>query len=132
LIRVVEQGPLGQASGFGGPPVGAFPPPPTQPPGKASGLAIAAMVVGIIAAPSGFCLGLIGLIFAIVGVVLSRMELNKIARGEAPAEGHRYAKIGFWCSIAGFIGFGVSIILYVLLVIAQLMLGSMDQSGSYP
>lgn len=71
-------------------------------------MAIAAMILGIIGAIGGFCVRLVRLVFAIVGFVLARMELNEIERGESSPAVQQYAKIGYWCSIVGFVGFAIT------------------------
>jgi hypothetical protein len=35
---------------------------------------------------------------AIPGIIIGKMELNKIERGESPVEGKTFAQIGFWLS----------------------------------
>lgn len=40
---------------------------------------------------------------AIAGVIVGKMELGKIERGEAPEAGRTFAQIGYWASIANII-----------------------------
>jgi hypothetical protein len=64
--------------------------------GGASGRAIAALVLSIVALIS-CCFGWP---FGIVGIVLGKMEMNAIRDGRAPQSGESLAKVGFYLGIA--------------------------------
>ncbi|MEM9189889.1 MAG: DUF4190 domain-containing protein [Myxococcota bacterium] len=75
--------------GFGGPPA---PQSPSMEP-----LALVSLILGImswIVAP---------VLLSIPGVILAKMAMNKIERGEAPVESKSYAQIGFWLSMSNII-----------------------------
>jgi hypothetical protein len=40
-----------------------------------------------------------GLVFAIPAMIVARIEIGRIRRGEAPESNRRYARIGFWCGL---------------------------------
>lgn len=92
------------------------PPPPTQPvtarpiEEKASGRAIAALVLGIA--------GIVCFTpLAIVAWILGSMELKSIATGQASAAGQTLAKIGWILGIIGTILMILGIIITIILVI---------------
>jgi hypothetical protein len=96
-----------QAPGpYGQPPTG-FGPQPQQ--ASASGMAVAALVLGIMAWVAG------GFIAAIPGMIIGKMELNKINRGESPEAGRSFAMIGYWASLANII-FTVVIFAFICVV----------------
>src|SRR5687767_16040852 len=69
-----------------GPPQIQYPPVPAS----ASGMAVAAMILGLMSWVFG------GLFAAIPAVILGKMELNAIDEGRSPASGRSFAQIGFW------------------------------------
>ncbi|MBI2895214.1 MAG: DUF4190 domain-containing protein [Deltaproteobacteria bacterium] len=105
-----------------GPPPGGFPPPgagggfavpPAGPPaGQASGRAIAALVLGIVG------LVLCGWLAGIPAVILGKMELNAIERGEAPAAGKGIATAGFWIGVIGSACYCLLTIGYIVAIVA--------------
>jgi Domain of unknown function (DUF4190) len=64
--------------------------------GGASGRAIAALVLSVIALIS-CCFGWP---FGVIGIVLGKMEMNAIRDGRAPQSGETLAKVGFYLGIA--------------------------------
>lgn len=90
--------------------------------GGASGRAIAALVLSIIALIS-CCFGWP---FGIVGIVLGKMEMNAIREGRAPQSGETLAKVGFYLGIAAT---AISLLItavYFLSIFADLATGSRD------
>jgi hypothetical protein len=74
---------------------------------KASGRAIAAMVLGICSVVFGCCLfGIFGLGLGIAGLILSLNERKAIAAGQASEKGKVFALVGLITSIVGIV-FGV-------------------------
>ena len=78
---------------------------------KASGLAIAALVCGILG-----CIGCGGCFTQIAAIVCGKMELNKIDAGESTEAGRTFAKTGLILGIVGMIlyilagiGYGIMI-----------------------
>jgi hypothetical protein len=65
-----------------------------QPQPSAGGMATAALILGVLAWTG------IGIIGAIPGAILGKMELNAIERGESPAAGKQFAQIGYYLSLA--------------------------------
>lgn len=55
-------------------------------------MAIVAILLGI----GSWFLG--SIFFAIPGVIVAKMELGKIERGESPVAGKSLAQVGFWAS----------------------------------
>ncbi|MGA2667469.1 MAG: DUF4190 domain-containing protein [Ignavibacteria bacterium] len=102
------------------PPSGMAPPPPPppvsmQPGGSASGMAITALVLGII---SYFICPMIG---GIAAWIVGKMELNKIDRGESSAAGKGMAKVGMWLGIINVILnilAGIALIIYFVFLAA--------------
>ena len=104
-------------------PQGAAPQGPAPQQQSASGKAIAALVCGII--------GLVTCIWPldIVAIILGKIELGAITRGESPEAGRSMAKIGRILGIIGLVIAAVAIIFYVIAVLAAI--GSMPQDPSY-
>jgi hypothetical protein len=74
---------------------------------KASGRAIAAMVIGICSVVFGCCLfGIFGLGLGIAGLILSLNERKAIAAGQASEKGKVFALVGLITSIVGMV-FGI-------------------------
>lgn len=76
---------------------------------KASGLAIGALVCGILG-----CLGCGGCFTQIAAIILGKMEMNKIDAGESTEAGRTFAKTGMILGIVGtviyllaMIGYGI-------------------------
>jgi hypothetical protein len=105
--------------------------PPSQPPRSggggqgesASGLAIATLALGIGAWTYFPILG------AWIGVITGWIELKRIERGESPAAGETFAKIGFWLSVASIVFSvlgscaAIALILFVYGSLAALLTG---------
>src|SRR5262245_28608551 len=75
---------------------------------KASGQAIAAMVLSICA------LALCCFPTGIIGTLLGKMEMNAIREGRAPKAGETFAKVGFYVGIISIIIDGIFYIVYFL------------------
>ena len=85
------------------------PPPPNQygsQAGSASGLAIAALICGILSWVGGSFLA------AIPAIICGKIELGKIKRGETSEAGKVFAQIGFWAGLSHVI-FAAAIFLFV-------------------
>ncbi|MBX7221534.1 MAG: DUF4190 domain-containing protein [Blastocatellia bacterium] len=95
---------------------GAYPMPPQVRQG-AGGKAIASLVLGI----CSFALGL-GPVLSIPGVILGKMEMNAIRRGEASPDGETIAKVGFYVSLLNIILTGI-LLLVILTFCAALIKG---------
>jgi hypothetical protein len=74
-------------------------------------MAIAALICGIGAWVVG------GPLLSIPGWIIGKMELNKIARGEAPEAGKPFAQIGYYASMVYTIFF---LVIMCLAVVAML------------
>jgi Domain of unknown function (DUF4190)/zinc-ribbon domain len=81
---------------------------------KASGQAIAAMVLSILS------LAICCLPAGIIGAVIGKLELNAIREGRAPRAGETFAKIGFYLGIASTIIAGIIYFMGVLSKLAGL------------
>jgi hypothetical protein len=89
-------------------------------------MATAALILGLISWVVG------GIFVAIPGVIIGKMELNKIARGESPEAGKSYAQIGYWASLANIIFFVVIMCGVCALYAAFFGFAMVNQpSGSY-
>jgi hypothetical protein len=78
---------------------------------SASGMAIAALILGILSFAG--C----GPPVALVGLILGKIEMNKIKRGESPVAGETLAKAGFFVSIANLVLYGGIICIYLVFVV---------------
>ena len=103
------------------PPAGTGMPPPPPPPvtmqpgGSASGMAITALVLGIV---SYFICPLIG---GVAAWIVGKMELGKIERGESSEAGKGMAKVGMWLGIINVILnilAGIALIIYFVFLAA--------------
>jgi hypothetical protein len=98
---------------YGQPPAGVpqqgFGPP--QQSASASGMAIAAMVLGIAAWVVA------GPVCAIPGAIIGKMELNKIARGESAEAGKVFAQVGFWTSIINIVVYTIGCVVFCLIYV---------------
>ncbi len=83
---------------------------PNQMTGSASGRAIAGLILGLVS----FVTCYFGILFSIPAVILSKMELTAIERGQAPAAGETLAKIGLWAGIIYLGLFGLVVVLGIL------------------
>lgn len=86
---------------------------------SASGRAIAAMILSLVAIPTCF-----GPLLSIPGFILGKMEMNAIRAGTAPRAGETFAKVGFYVGI-------ITTIIYCLLGagwLALLTIGSISNS----
>jgi large-conductance mechanosensitive channel len=82
---------------------------------SASGMAITALVLGIV---SYFICPLIG---GIAAWIVGKMELSKIERGESPEAGKGMAKVGMWLGIINVvlnILAGIALIIYFVFLAA--------------
>jgi Domain of unknown function (DUF4190)/zinc-ribbon domain len=88
-----------------------------SPQAGASGRAIASMVMSIVS------LFTCGALLSIPGMILGKMEMNAIQRGQAPRSGETMAKVGFY------VGLGVTILTCLVVVLyAILVLGTASNS----
>jgi hypothetical protein len=116
VLKVPEKTVSSPVVGAGG---GSGPSAPTQ--DKASGRAITSMILGIA--------GLVccGLLAAIPALILGKIELNAIKRGEASAAGTGLAFAGF---IMGIIGICIQVIVIIVWIFG--MYFSVRKSGGFP
>ncbi|MBL8148913.1 MAG: hypothetical protein JNN15_03175, partial [Blastocatellia bacterium] len=68
---------------------------------KASGKALAALVLAIVSIFPGICFSFGAIALAIVAVILGKQELELISKGAAPKAGETFAKVGFYLGITG-------------------------------
>jgi len=120
---------------FGTPPQGGAPPPQgqgwQQPPGggayqpqeSASGMAVAALVLGLVSWVMG------GLLTAIPGAIIGKMEMDKIKRGESPAAGKTFAEVGFWASVAHIV-IALLALVFVFCIFGGAILAALGASAS--
>jgi len=82
--------------------------------------------LAIVAITLGLASWVLGLCTAIPGVIVSKIELNAIARGDSPAAGRTLAQIGFWSSIAHLVVTVLALSLFCCLYggIAAMVLGT--------
>jgi hypothetical protein len=92
-------------------------PPPGAPPQK-SNRAVIALVLGILGI---FCCGPLS---SIPGIIVAKMEMDAIARGEASAENLGMAKAAFWVSIGATALSVLGVCAYVALVGSMAGLGA--------
>jgi hypothetical protein len=106
------------APGYGGyAPAG----PPTD------GMAVAALVLGIISIPGVCCYGIVGLAAGITAVILGRMSLRKITAAGGMIGGRGLAQAGWICGLVGAVLGG----LYGLFTIALFIFGIAGSFGSF-
>ncbi len=55
---------------------------------------------------------------ALPGMIIGKMEMNAIDRGESPAEGRTLAVIGFWLSLVNLVLYGLLICVYAFFILA--------------
>jgi len=91
------------------------PPPPnlSATEDKASGMAITALILGIL---SPFCCGLLS---GIPAVIIGWMERSKIQRGESSAKGSGFALTGIILGAIGIVFGIIGLIVWILMVIAE-------------
>jgi hypothetical protein len=92
------------------------------------GMAVAALVLGIISIPGICCYGIVGLGAGITAVILGRISLRKITASGGMIGGRGLAQAGWICGLVGAILGG----LYGLFYIALLILGVATSFGSFP
>jgi hypothetical protein len=80
------------------------------PPQGASGMAIASLVLAIVS------FMMCGPLTSIPGLIIGKMELGKIERGESPEAGKLLAQIGFWANV------GISALWLVIMCIYAIMI----------
>jgi hypothetical protein len=88
-------------------------------------MAIAALIMGVGAWVFG------GLFLATPAVIVAKMELNRIERGESPEAGRTFATIGWWAGLANLVFSLLAI--FAVCVIYAVMIGLMagTHSGGY-
>jgi len=88
-----------------------------------NGLAVAAMVTGIVSILLGFCCGALGVPGGIAAVVMGFIARQRVAQSNG-------AQTGAGMALAGIITGGVAIVLSIGLFVLALALGSFDYSGT--
>lgn len=89
-----------------------LPPAPTPPSSSPSVLAAVALGLGIA------CWLIFGLTASIPGVIVAKIELRRIDRGESPAAGRSFARAGFWLCLVNVVV--VTLVLAALCVVFAL------------
>lgn len=107
-------GPPPGGGGFGPPPGGGYGPPMGAPPQGASGMAIASLVLAIVS------FMMCGLLTSIPGLIIGKMELGKIERGESPEAGKLLAQIGFWGNVGVSVLWLLIMCLYAVIFVAAI------------
>lgn len=87
-------------------------------------MAIAAIVLGAMSWLAGTTL-----LTSIPGVIVARMELKKIERGESSAGGKTLAQIGFWASLANIIMFGGLFLIWGCFVVFGIIFSLVGAAG---
>jgi hypothetical protein len=108
---------------YGQPPGGGYGPPMGGPPQGASGMAIASLVLAIVS------FVMCGPFTAIPGLIIGKIELGKIERGESPESGKILAQIGFWANTGLSVLYLLFICLYVIIIVAAI--GTSASTSSY-
>lgn len=98
---------------------------PASPP--TDGMAIAALVLGIVSIPGICCYGIVGLAAGITAIILGRMSLRKITAAGGMLGGRGLAQAGWIC---GLVGAALGAI-YGLFVIATIIFGIAGSLGSF-
>ena len=120
---------------MGAPPPPAMPPPPApghgyaQPP--TDGMAITALVLGIVAFPGICCYGLPAIICGVIAVILGRMAMGKIRAAGGAIGGYGLAQAGWICGlIAG--ALGAIYLVFNILVLVGLIFSHSSGGGTFP
>jgi Domain of unknown function (DUF4190)/zinc-ribbon domain len=87
-------------------------------PAPASGRATAAMIMSLI---SFFTCGLF---LSVPGMIMGKMEMNAIQRGESSPAGETQAKVGFYVGLVVTILYGLLLIGYVILIVLGIAIGA--------
>jgi hypothetical protein len=93
------------------------------PPQGASGMAIASLVLAIVS------FLMCGIFTSIPGLIIGKMELGKIERGESPESGKILAQIGFWANVGISVLWLLIICLYAILFAAAI--GTSASTSTY-
>ncbi|MCG3160484.1 MAG: hypothetical protein JMDDDDMK_01553 [Acidobacteria bacterium] len=88
--------------------------------GSASGRAVAAMVLSIVS------IFTCGPLLSVPGLILGKMEMDAIRRGEAPPAGENFAKAGFYVGIGATAFFCLGILAWVAIVALSAASGSIQ------
>lgn len=91
------------------------------------GMAIAALILGIVSIPGICCYGIVGLAAGITGVILGRMSLRKINASGGTIGGRGLAQAGWICGLVG----AVLGLLYGLFSIGLLIFGATNGFGNF-
>lgn len=102
------------------PPYGFRPSEPSSP------LAMIAMFMGVFSLAFCWTFGP-GLVFAVPAIILARIEVGRIRRGEAPESNRRYARTGFWCGVCSLACSMLIGLAYVALVFGSVIANSYDR-----
>jgi hypothetical protein len=84
--------------------------PPSSP------LGLIAMILGIFAMAFCWSVGP-SFVFAIPAIIVSRIEMGRIRRGEAPESNRGHARLGFWCGVVSFVCSFTLVAAYVAYVV---------------
>ena len=113
---------------MGAPPPPAMPPPPATGYGYAQrptdGMAITALVLGIVAFPGICCYGVPAVISGTVAVILGRMAMGRIRTAGGATGGYGLAQAGWICGLIAAILGGVYIVFIVLVFLGAIMSSS--------
>ena len=104
--------------GYGGYPTAK---PPTE------GMAIAALVLGIISIPGICCYGIVGVAAGVTAIVLGRMALTKITTSGGTIGGRGFAQAGWICGLVG----AVLGLIIGLIQLAFLIFGATSGFGTF-
>jgi hypothetical protein len=91
------------------------------------GMAIAALILGIVSIPGICCYGIVGLAAGITGIVLGRMSLRKISASGGMIGGRGLAQAGWICGLVG----AVLGLLYGLFSIGVLIFSASNGFGNF-
>lgn len=81
------------------------------------GMAIAALVLGIVAFPGICCYGIAGVAFGVTAVILGRISVRKIRASNGMIGGHGLAQAGWICGLVAAILGALYGIFYIGLII---------------
>lgn len=107
-------GGYGPHPGGFGPPPGGYGPPPGGSSSSTSGLALAAIILAAMSFIS--C----GPFTALPALIMAKMELGKISRGESPSSNEAISKVAFWLSAANLAIAGAIVCLYAAVFVIAL------------
>ena len=81
------------------------------------GMAIAALILGIVAFPGICCYGILGIAFGVTALILGRISVRKIRAANGMIGGFGLAQAGWICGLVAAILGGIYAIFYVVLFI---------------